>query len=102
INKYLLIGFSFVLLTAVSCKSKKSLTGKPGEPVPAVNKSALLIGAITEQQNNFDYYSANGEMEYKDSNQSQELGVSIVMEKDKYLYLNVTALLGITVARVFV
>jgi hypothetical protein len=78
------------------------LTDKPGQTVPSVNKNALLIGAIAEQQNNFDYYSANGEMEYKDNDQSQELGVSIVMEKDKYLFLNVTALLGITVARVFV
>lgn len=100
-NKYLLIGLSLILFTAVSCKSKKSLMGK-AEQAPPVNKNALLISSIEAQQNNFDYYSASGEMQYKDNDQSLEVDVNIVMEKDKYLYLNVTALLGITVARVFV
>lgn len=104
-NKYLLIGFSLILLIAVSCKSKKGLTPKsdqqPNTQIPEINRGALLIQSIEQQQNNFDYYTATGEMEYKDGEQSQELGVNIVMEKDRYLFLNVTAMLGITVARVF-
>jgi hypothetical protein len=99
-NKHFLISLLFAVLVFVSCKSKKAIT-TAGEPVLPVNKNMLLVKAIGEKQNTFSYYSASGEMEYKDNEQSQSLGVNIVMEKDQYLYMNITAVLGITVARVF-
>jgi hypothetical protein len=102
-NKYLLIGFSFVLLVTAACKSKKNMLPKTDQTAqePVLTKGTLLLRSIEEQQNTFDYYSASGEMEYKDSEQSQELSVNIVMEKDRYLYVNITAVLGITVARIY-
>ncbi len=93
---------SLVALTIVSCRSKKMTATNPEtQQTPVVNKNNALIRSIAEKQNTFSYYSASGEMLYKDSEQSQELGITIVMEKDQYVYMNVTALLGITVARVF-
>jgi Domain of unknown function (DUF4292) len=93
-----MLGFA---LLASSCKSKKGISQT--EPVTVVTKpstKALLVKAIEQNQNIFSYYSATGSAKYKDNSTSQDLGVSIVMEKDKYIYINVTAILGITVARV--
>lgn len=100
--QYVLLGIiGFVLVTA-SCKSKKGLN-QTEQPVTAGVKTSnkgLLIQAIEQQQTSFSYYSASGNVLYKDNSESHDLGVSIVMEKDRYIYMNVTALLGITVARV--
>jgi hypothetical protein len=94
--------FGCVLLVFItpSCKSKKGATKTETNTI-SYNTKAMLVSAINQNQNDFSYYSATGLLDYKDENLSQELGVQIVMEKDQYLYLNVTALLGITVARVF-
>lgn len=92
-----------VLLAVTSCKSKKGLKQDSQKPVAAVVESsnkAVLIENIGRSENTFSYYSATGKAIYKDNDTEQDLGVSIVMEKDKYIYMNVTALLGITVARV--
>lgn len=100
--QYVLLAVMAFVLIATSCKSKKGLS-QTEQPVAGVGKptnKALLIQAIEQQQTSFSYYSASGEVAYKDKNESHDLGVSIVMEKDRYIYMNVTALLGITVARV--
>ncbi|MES2559304.1 MAG: DUF4292 domain-containing protein [Bacteroidota bacterium] len=73
------------------------------QPVAGITKpstNTLLIKAIEQQQTTFSYYSANGKAAYRDNDTKQDLGVTIVMEKDRFVYMNVTALLGITVARV--
>lgn len=94
---------AMLLLAVTSCKSKKGMKQeeKPvaGELAKPTTKT-ILIDNITKSENNFSYYSANGKAYYKDKDTEQDLGVNIVMEKDKYIYMNVTAVLGITVARV--
>jgi hypothetical protein len=93
-----------VSLVAVSCKSKKGLRPKQDEKplaeLAAPTSKAILIRNLESRENTFSYYSATGKAAYRDSDTDQELGVSIVMEKDRYIYMNVTALLGIPVARV--
>jgi hypothetical protein len=92
-----------ILLAVASCKSKKGIKQdeKPVATAPLIPTSkSILIENITRNENTFTYYSATGKAFYKDQDTEQDLGVSIVMEKDKYIYMNVTALLGITVARV--
>jgi hypothetical protein len=98
---YVLLFTIALALLGTSCKSKKGLN-QTKQPVAVAKPStkALLIEAIEKQQTTFSYYSAYGKAAYKDDHTKQELGVNIVMEKDKYIYMNVTALLGITVARV--
>lgn len=87
---------------AISCKSKKGVTQNENqiEKVTIPTSKELLIKAIEKQQTTFSYYSSAGKAVYKDNTTNQDLGVSIVMEKDRFIYMNVTALLGITVARV--
>jgi hypothetical protein len=91
-----------LVLVGVSCKSKKlaTQTTHPTTEVAKPNSKVVLIQTIEKQQNTFSYYSANGKVSYKDPDTKQELGVNIVMEKDRFIYLNITAVLGITVARV--
>jgi outer membrane biogenesis lipoprotein LolB len=92
------------LMAAISCKSKRAITAKQQEPVVSEAKQsakAQLFSTIEQNPNTFTFYQATGEMSYRDDQQSQELGVTITMEKDQYLLMNVTALLGITVARIW-
>lgn len=90
----------FLVLFNASCKSKKVL---PKTTLPVIEKpsnSALLIQKINESQNTFSYYSAKGEANYKDNNMNENLDVFIVMEKDKYIWMSVTAIFGIEAARI--
>lgn len=99
---FLLLSLLGVMLLATSCKSRKGIKQeeKPVVQQTKPNTKALLIQAIEQQQNTFSYYSATGNVRYDDSDTKLDLGLSVVMEKDRFIYLNVTATLGITVARV--
>ena len=102
-NKQLLIWISCTTLIVVSCKSKKGLTPNP-EPKTEVKAKTdsriLLLNQTNLNRNTFSYYSATGDVEYKEGNTNQELGITIVMEKDRYVLMNITAVMGIAVARV--
>ncbi len=94
------IGFVMVIVLGSACKSKKGVTTvQPETPKQVYSGKAVLLSGISKVENTFSYYSATGSMNYKDDKISQELGINIVMEKDQYVYMNITALLGITVAR---
>jgi hypothetical protein len=93
-------GIALILLLGNACKSKKGSQPIAETKGITFNSTALLVNAIESNKNDFSYYSAIGQLDYKDDNLSQELGVQIVMEKGQYLYVNITALLGITVARI--
>ncbi|MES2779186.1 MAG: DUF4292 domain-containing protein [Bacteroidota bacterium] len=101
--QYLLLGIIGLMVITSSCRSKKGIKQDEKSIVNMGKPSTkdLLIAAIEQQQTTFSYYSANGKASYKDNDTKQDLGVSIVMEKDRFIYMNVTAILGITVARVF-
>ena len=95
-------------LIAGSCKSKKGLgtTARPG----AVNKAdsgivdvkEIVLKTIDANENTFGFYQARAKASYKDDKQSVDLDLNIMMEKDRYIWMSVTALLGIEVARVLI
>lgn len=106
-NKY----FTFLLFLSVSifllgsCKTKKLF--KKSADLVGLDSSQLdprsfLIQKIDLNANDFSYYSCRGQAAYKDKDQSADLDVSIVMEKNRYIYMNATALLGIGVARILI
>jgi len=91
------------LIFVIACKSKKSIhsaNNKEQLNPTTINTKAILLSAISKSNNTFSYYSASGKVNYKDAENNQDLGIQITMEKNQYIYLNVTALLGIPVARV--
>jgi hypothetical protein len=89
-----------LLVISVGCKTKKNVSQKSLPDIAKPTATDLLIGKIKENENTFDYYSARGKVHYKDPSNDQDLDVAIVMEKDKYIWMNVTALLGIEAARI--
>ncbi|MCU0441901.1 MAG: DUF4292 domain-containing protein [Bacteroidia bacterium] len=102
-NKYIFLFVVFGLLAFVSCKSSKTAQKKDPAPTltaPAVNTQSLLLSQIDASKNVSPYHQATGNLTFKTEKQSQELGVTITMEQGKYIYLNITAVMGIPVARV--
>jgi hypothetical protein len=95
-----LLFFTTVILS-VGCKTKKIVTpiAKAVEVVKP-SSSELLITKIKSQENSFDYFSAKGQISYTERNSSQDFDVSLVMEKDKYIWISVTVLFGIEAARI--
>ena len=99
----LFIVLTSLIITLHSCKSKKGIlpsTPQKANEIELPTGKMMLLKTIELQKNTLNFYSATGDLNFKDENQKQELGVTIVMEKDKYILFNVTAIMGIAVARV--
>lgn len=105
-NKFRLLAFCLALIIAtVSCKTKKDLVVKKDERTeiaPGPTAKQMVINTVKLNENTFSYYSARAKANYDDGDQKADLDISIVMEKDKYIWMNVTAILGIEVARVMI
>lgn len=90
-----------VLVLAGSCKSKKGVTAGPAKVVNSEETAkANLLKSIEANQNDLTYLTCRGKLNYTDPEQKADLDVVITMEKDRYIYLSVSALLGLNVARV--
>lgn len=94
----------FVLASTTSCRSKKGIPNTTETTVvaPADKSKAAFFDAFAKNYNNFSYYESNGSMEYTAEGNKLDVSVAIVMEKDQYIMLTVTALLGIEAARVLI
>ena len=100
-RKFLLIIFLASTFFGVGCKSKKAIvTTQKYQEISKPSSTELLIHKLNTQQNSFDYFSAKGQVSYTEKNSSQDFDVSIVMEKDKYIWMSVTVLFGIEAARI--
>lgn len=100
-----------VLLVALAviagCKSKKAVTNQVPHQVNKVDTNALeakeaVLKTIDGNTNTFNFYQAKASASYKDDQQNLNLDISIMMEKDQYIWMSVTALLGIEVARIMI
>lgn len=98
----------FVALAVIAgCKSKKTLTGQAPPKVNVVDTKALeaeeaVLKTIDGNSNTFNFYQAKASANYKDEQQNLNLDISIMMEKNQYIWMSVTALLGIEVARIMI
>jgi hypothetical protein len=94
--------FTIALLTG--CRSKKGITTASDtlKVAPADKSKAAFFDAFAKNYNTFSYYESSGSMEYATEGSKMELSVAIVMEKDRYIMLTITALLGIEAARVLI
>lgn len=102
-NKYIFLFLLCGLLAFVSCKTTKNTKKNVPAPTiaaPSVSSQSLLLSQIAASQNVSPYHQATGNLTFKTEKQNQELGITITMEQGKYIYLNVTAVMGIPVARV--
>lgn len=102
-NKQLLLWMMVPVLVVTSCKSKKGLVANTNPQTDKAAKTDIKSSTLNQtvlNQNTFNYYSANGDFEFTEGKTNQELGISIVMEKDQYVMMHVTAVMGISVARI--
>jgi hypothetical protein len=103
----LIVLLAAVMVFAAACKSKKQAVQTPLIPVFTATDTTLkvkevVLNTIDAAANTFGFYQARAKAAYKDDKQSLDLDVNIMMEKDKYIWMSVTAVLGIEVARVMI
>src|SRR5262249_23736804 len=93
-----------VILSVAACKSKKNIavTNSETQPVISVNPAIPLIKNINENKNTITFLSARSETAYKSGEQEYTFDAELMIEKDRYIWMNITALLGIQVARVMI
>jgi hypothetical protein len=94
----------FLLAWSTGCRSKKGLPTQNDAAfvAPADRSKSAFFDAFTKNYNSFTYYESSGNMEYTTEGNKLELSVGIVMEKDQYIMLTITAMLGIEAARVLI
>lgn len=102
----IILALSFCLVYA--CKSKKDIkkteieSTKKESAKPEINEIKSVLNNVHANEIILPYYQSKGSASYKDDKQSANFDVTIVMEKDKYIWVSVTALLGIEVARMLI
>ena len=100
-RKFSALVFLSVLIFAFGCKSKKAILAVPKtQEIIVPTSTELLIKKVNSKENSFNYFSAKGQVSYIEKNSQQDFDVSIVMEKDKYIWMNVTVLFGIEAVRI--
>ena len=107
-SKFLLLILSFGILFT-SCKTQKATKGKRDvvkdtatTVIPEKNASAYVVKKLEEHYNTFQYYFASGSANIESPDQKVELDISITMEKDSYIMMVATAVLGIEAARILI
>lgn len=95
-----------LIITFVSCKSKKNVVvnnGKDIEKTNALNKNTKAIFEnINQYKSNYNYIACKGECEYSDGKNSYNFDIQIEMEKNNFIFIKATYLLGIEVARLYI
>ncbi|MFN3444260.1 MAG: DUF4292 domain-containing protein [Bacteroidia bacterium] len=94
-----------LIVATNSCKSKKVVSTKPVEtklPQQGPTPTEVVLNTVDANTNNFSFYQSRAKVNYKDDKQKVELDVNLIMEKDQYIWMSVTAVLGIEVARIMI
>jgi hypothetical protein len=92
---------------STSCKSKKNLSSNEGK-TPIITGKANeeetenILKLIKQNRNDYVYLKADAAAAYNDGKNAYDLDVELVCEKDKYIWMKVTALFGIEAARVMI
>lgn len=107
-NKHLIYHYLFILIVVVvSCKSKKTAVEKDLSPpkreiIEGESAKKALIETMKLRETKINYYSSEGSAAVKSPDQNITLDVAIVMERNKYVMLTFSAILGIEASRVLI
>jgi hypothetical protein len=99
------LGLLLVMVVAIGCKSKKITSYVPVKtslPQQGPSPTGVVLNTIDANVNNFSFYQSRAKTYYKADKQKIELDINLVMEKDQYIWMSVTAVLGIEVARIMI
>src|SRR3954471_18519968 len=93
------------LLVIVSCKARKQIIVTP-PPVtvtpPIAGKPVNPVDAIKAQQLNFNTFSAKASTSLNIDGNSNDVTLNIRIQRDRKIWVSVTAILGIEVARALI
>ena len=92
-----------VLLTAIGCKAHKQLaTDKKADAVKPASVSGVDINTIRAAQLNFNTFSGRAKSKITNNNSSNDVTLNIRISKGKKIWISVTAIAGIEVARALI
>ncbi|RYY36670.1 MAG: DUF4292 domain-containing protein [Sphingobacteriaceae bacterium] len=101
LNKLLLA--VIVLFIAAGCKSKKQVVAnRTGAGVKATNNNAARLETIRAKQLNYNTFSAKAKTELNIGDDSKDVTLNFRIQRDKKIWVSVTAILGVEVARALI
>lgn len=98
---------AILCVAGMACKSNKALMTTPGT-TPIVNRDtttapvASVLKTLDINENDFSFYQTRAKLNYREGSQQMEVDATIAMEKDQYIWMSVTAVLGIEAARILI
>lgn len=90
--------FFTVSLFLFSCKSSKEISGSRNKKIPA---DSLLV-ALENSHLQYEWFSAKARVNYQDDSDSKSFTAAIRMRKDSVIWVSVTSMLGVEVARLLI
>ena len=101
LNKLLVV---CCLLAMVSCKARKHVlvARKVDSVVKPVDNKTIKLAAIRAQQLNFNTFAAKAKTNLDINGNSNDVTLNIRISRDKKIWVSITAILGVEVARVII
>ncbi|SFS87154.1 DUF4292 domain-containing protein [Sphingobacterium wenxiniae] len=100
-NKYIYLGLIGLLFFA-SCKTKKIAVPKTGKPVETTDVSNATIKSFELNNLDFHTFSGRAKTRVQMNKESHDVTANVRVQRDKAIWISVTAILGVEVARVMI
>ncbi|MGV3706922.1 MAG: DUF4292 domain-containing protein [Arcticibacter sp.] len=94
--------FLCLLTFCFACRAKKEVAPPVASVPSVVNSKTASIKAITENAFNFKTLSAKAKIDFKFNNQSNGASLNLRMRNKEVIWMSITAIAGIEVARVMI
>ncbi|MEX0966488.1 MAG: DUF4292 domain-containing protein [Bacteroidia bacterium] len=94
----ILLFFLVSCLMMSSCRSKKEVAGVPRNYL----NTKFLMGELDENRAGFEWLSGRCKISFKDEDQNISATVNLRMQQDSMLWMSVTPLFGIEIARIVI
>lgn len=101
-SKWLLV---LLIFTVVACKPKKQLVKNNNAPAPVEvtdNKKAENLNLLKSKDVNFNTLSIKAKADLDFAGSKNDVSMNIRMERDKRIWVSITAIFGIEVARALI
>lgn len=92
------IGLAILLVALASCKATKNTMAVKPEKVP----TEVLMDSIQKQHIDFQWLSMKARVDYDNGKKSENFTANIRMRKDSVIWVSITALMGVEVARMMI
>jgi hypothetical protein len=105
INSYIKLAAICCLLLVLGCKAKKVITATPLPPVSTnitvkpVDTTRLKLEVVRAGQSNFNTFSGKAKAKLDIDGSTNDVTLTIRVKRDKKIWVSVTAIAGIEVAR---